>query len=320
MTKVPHAQVVRSTRGDKSMSESRPWDVQKTPGVPFYMAESDLAFVRRKWLDLCYAPTSAAQRLDIFLPETGEGPFPVIVHIHGGGFAAGHRRSYQTLASFRGLERGYALVTIDYRLSGEAMFPAGLQDARAAVRWLRAHAGEYRLDPARIAVFGGSSGGNYAAMACVTAEVSLFDDAALGDPHYPCDVQAAVDWFGPTDFSKMDEQLAASGMGTANHGLADSMESQYLGGRASEVPERARAANPMTYVSTGMCPILIQHGTADAVVPVQQSIEFAEAIGRKVGTDRFELDLLEGAGHDDPAFFTDKNFERVFVFLDRYLK
>ncbi len=87
---------------------------RKTPGVPFYMSERDLAFARRRWLNLAYAPTSPAQRLDIFLPEEGEGPFPVIVHIHGGGFAAGHRRSYHTLACFRGLERGYAVAAIDY--------------------------------------------------------------------------------------------------------------------------------------------------------------------------------------------------------------
>jgi len=298
---------------------ARPWDVEKTPGVPFYMSAADLAFVERKQLDVAYGHTSAAQRLDIFLPGTGSGPFPAILHIHGGGFAAGHRRSYHTLACFRGLERGYAIVALDYRLSGEAPFPAGLRDVRAAIRWLRANAGQHLLDPDRVAVFGESSGGNYAAMMCVAAGTSLFDDPALGDSSYPCDVQAAIDWYGPTDLLKMDEQLAANGLGPANHGLAGSMESQYLGARPREVPEMVRAANPMTYVSERMCPILIQHGTADSVVPVQQSIEFAQAIERQVGSDRCELDLLEGAVHDDPAFLTEQNFERMFEFLGRCL-
>jgi acetyl esterase/lipase len=302
------------------MSEAKPWDVPKTPGVPFYMTEAQLGFVSRKYMDLSYAPISPAQQLDIFLPETGEGPFPVLLHIHGGGFAAGHRRSYHTLACFRGLERGYAVVALDYRLSGEAPFPAGLQDVRAAIRWLRANAAPHRLDASRIAVFGESSGGNYAAMACVAAAAPLFDDVALGNADSPCEVQAAIDWYGPTDLLRMDEHLVASGLGPATHGLADSMESQYLGAPASEVPERARAANPMTYVGSGMCPILIQHGTADNVVAVQQSIEFAEAIKTRVGADRVELDLLDGAGHDDPAFFADQNFVRIFQFLDRYLK
>lgn len=301
------------------MSENRPWDVSKKQGVPFYMSEADLAFTRRRWLDLAYAPTSAAQRLDIFLPETGEGPFPVLVCIHGGGFGEGHRRSYHTLSCFRGLERGYAVVGIDYRLSGEASFPAGLRDVRSAIRWLKANAERYLLDGERIVVFGESSGANYAAMACVAAGESLFDDPDVPDLGYPCDVQAAVDWYGPTDLTKMDEQLEANGLGPGNHGLADSMESRYLGAPANEVPERVRAANPITYVTDRMCPILIEHGSADPVVPVQQSTEFAEAIEKQVGSDRYELVVLEGASHGDPAFFTDENFERMFTFLDRRL-
>jgi len=301
------------------MNRDRPWDVPKTPGVPFYMSEADLDFVRRKWLDLPYALKSAAQRLDIFLPDTGDGPFPVLLHIHGGGFAGGHRRSYHTLACFRGLERGYAVAALDYRLSGEAPFPAGLQDVRSAIQWLRANADRHRLDPGRIAAFGESSGGNYAAMTCVAADVALFDDPESAHLSQPCDVQAAVDWYGPTDLGKLDEQLAANGLGPQDHGLEDSPESRYLGGRPGEAPERVRAANPITYVGAAMCPILIQHGIADAVVPVQQSIELAEAIEREVGADRFELDLLQGAGHDDPVFLTDQNFQRMFEFLDRAL-
>lgn len=301
------------------MSDTRPWDVEKIPGVPFYMSEEDLGFARRSWLDVAYAQTSVDQRLDIFLPDTGNGPFPVIVHIHGGGFSGGHRRSYHTLQCFRALERGYAVVAIDYRLSGEAPFPAGLQDVRAAIRWLRANAEQYRLDPGRIAVMGESSGGNYAAMACVAAESELFDDSALGSTSYSCEVQAAIDQYGPTDLSKMDEQLEASGLGPRDHGQASSMESQYLRARPSEVPDRVRAADPTTYISERMCPILIQHGTADPMVPVQQSMNFAEAIRRQVGPDKCELDLLDGAVHDDPAFSTDENFERVFEFLERRL-
>lgn len=301
------------------MNDSRPWNVEKIPGVPFYMSEAQLAHAKRRSLDLAYAETSNAQRLDIFLPETGSGPFPVILHIHGGGFSGGHRRSYHTLQCFRGLERGYAVVAIDYRLSGEAPFPAGLQDVRAAIRWLRANAEQYLLDPERIAVLGESSGGNYAAMACVAADSVLFDDPILGSADYPCEVQAAVDWYGPTDLSKMDEQLRASGLGPGDHDLAGSNESLYLGASPSEVPDRVRAADPTTYISERMCPILIQHGTADPVVPVQQSIEFAEAIRTQVGSDRCELDVLEGAVHDDPVFSTDKNFERVFEFLARHL-
>ncbi len=150
--------------------------------------------------------------LDVYLPDEGDGPFPVILHLHGGGFASGDKRDIHLLAYLDGLKRGYAVASINYRLSGEAIFPAGLQDIKAAIRWLRAHAGRYHLDPNRFAACGGSAGGNYAAMVALTASVKDFDDPDLGNLDQPCDVQAAVDWFGPTDFLAMDTQLAESGL------------------------------------------------------------------------------------------------------------
>ncbi len=102
------------------------------------MPDADVSHISRKWLDVPYATTSPAQRLDIYLPERGEGPFPVILFIHGGAFMMGDKRDFQISSFLGGLERGYAVVGINYRLSGEAVFPAGLQDVKAAVRWLRA--------------------------------------------------------------------------------------------------------------------------------------------------------------------------------------
>lgn len=293
------------------------------PGTPpddFQLPPADVSHIRRKWLDLKYASTSAAQQLDIYLPEEGEGPFPVLFYTHGGAFMIGDKRDENLRPYLDCLERGYALVSVDYRLSGVAIFPAGLQDAKAALRWVRAHGAEYGLDVSRVAAVGGSSGANYAAMICVTANVAMFDDPTLGNAEYPCDVLAGVDWFGPTDFLKMDEHLAASGLGPCDHGEAESPESRYLGATIAEVPDKVRLANPMTYVHEGMPPILIQHGTADCQVPYQQSVEFARAIEERVGPDRCELDLLEGAGHGDPAFETEENLNRVFAFVDRYLK
>jgi dipeptidyl aminopeptidase/acylaminoacyl peptidase len=135
----------------------------------------------------------------------------------------------------------------------------------------------------------------------------------------PADVQVVVDWFGPTDFLRMDEQLASSGLGPADHGRADSPESRYLGAPIAAVPDLVRQANPITYVHDAMPPILIQHGAKDPLVPVQQSVLLAEAIRTSVGRERFELDILEGAVHGDPLFGTDRNMDRVFGFLDRHL-
>ncbi len=303
----------------KSGSPRELWMLEH-PGEEFQIPTADVSHIRRKWLDVTYAPTSAVQQLDIYLPEEGGGPFPVLFYTHGGAFEIGDKRDDNLYPHLVGLVRGYAVVSVNYRLSGEAIFPAGLQDAKAAIRWVRAHGTEYGLDPSRICACGGSSGANYAAMICVSSHVALFDDPALGNAEYSSEVAVGVDWFGPTDFLKMDEQLAASGLGPCDHSEADSPESRYLGRIIREVPDKVRAANPMTYVHEGMAPILIQHGTLDSTVPYQQSVEFARAIEERVGGHRYELDLLQGAGHADPAFATPENLSRVFAFVDRYLK
>jgi acetyl esterase/lipase len=282
--------------------------------------QADVSHIRRKWLDVPYAGVSQAQKLDIYLPAQGDGPFPVILHLHGGAFAIGDKRDIHLLPLLQGLQRGYAVVSANYRLSGEAVFPAGLQDIKAAIRWLRANAKAYQLDGDRIAAWGGSAGGYYAVMVCLTANVPELDDLSLGNPEVPCHVQAAVDWFGPTDFLKMDAQLAESGLGLPDHSEAGSPESRYMGGKLTEIPDQVRRANPLTYVHPGMPPILIQHGRLDPMVPVQQSLILVQKLEELVSHNRFELDILDNAGHGDPLFETDANMDRVFQFLDGYLK
>ncbi|MRR32046.1 alpha/beta hydrolase, partial [bacterium] len=272
------------------------------------------------WLDIPYASLSPTQKLDIYLPDAGDGPFPVILHLHGGGFEIGDKRDIHVLAYLKGLARGYAVASVNYRLSGEAVFPAGLQDIKTAIRWLRANSQTYHLDGDRIAACGGSAGGNFAAMVCLTANVTEFDDPRSGNTEYACNVQAAVDMFGPTDFLKMDAQLDENGFGPGDHCEAHSPESKYLGAKLVDVPLKVELANPMTYIHEQMPPILIQHGRLDTMVPVQQSMIFVEKLEKYVSHDRFEFDIIEGAGHGDPLFETDENMNRVFSFLDKHLK
>ena len=157
-------------------------------------------------------------------------------------------------------------------------------------------------------------------MLSLTPNVSTLDDLSLGSPGYPCDVQAAVDMFGPTDFLKMDEQLTESGLGPCDHSEADFPKSRYLGARITEIPEKVRLANPMTYVHKDIPPILIQHGQKDHLVPVQQSIIFVEKLKKYVSSSRFEFDILENADHGDPLFETEENMNRVFSFLDNHMR
>ena len=281
---------------------------------------ADVSHICRKWLDIPYADLSPSQNMDIYLPDEGDGPFPVIVYLHGGAFAIGDKRDIYVLNILKSINRGYALVSANYRLSGEATFPAGIQDVKAAIRWVRANAKKYQLDGDRLAIWGCSSGANYAAMICLTEHVAELDDLTLGNPEYPCNVQVAVDWFGPTDFLKMDEQLAENGYGPGDHNSADSPESRYLGAKITEVPLKVELANPMTYVHKDMPPLLIQHGRLDDLVPVQQSIIFVEKLEKYVNPDRFEFDIIEGAGHADPLLEADENMDRVFRFLNKHLK
>lgn len=287
------------------------------PPHDFQIPSADVSHIQRKWLDLPYASLSPSQKLDLYLPDDGNGPFPVIIHIHGGGFEIGDKRDVHVLPYLRALARGYAVASVNYRLSNEAIFPAGLQDIKASIRWLRANAQIYHLDTERMAACGGSAGGNFAAMICLTANVTEFDDPRLGHIEYPCHVQAAVDMFGPTDFLKMDAQLDENGYGPGDHGEADSPESKYLGAKITDVPLKAELANPMTYVHEHMPPILIQHGRLDTMVPFQQSTIFVEKLKKYVSPDRFEFDIIEGAGHGDPLFETEENMNRIFAFLDQ---
>jgi acetyl esterase/lipase len=286
------------------------------PNLP----EADVSFVKRKFLDLSYAGISKTQKLDIFLPDEGEGPFPVFAHVHGGAFMFGEKRSINLLAYLYGLKRGYAVVDINYRLSGEAIFPAAVQDVKAAMRWLRANQTKYALDGQRIVACGGSAGGNLVAMLGVTGQIMDFDDPNLGNMDQPSNVQAVVDMFGPIDFLEMDAQLKESGLGSGDHGESDSPEAKYIGAKLSEAPLKAKQANPTTYIHPGLPPFLIQHGSKDDVVPVQQSIDFARQIQEQAGPEKVSLAMIEGAGHGDPYFQTAGNMEKVFDFIDSVFK
>jgi acetyl esterase/lipase len=279
--------------------------------------------IQRKYLDIPYAPLSTFQKLDIYLPDDSNGPFPVILSLHGGAFMGCDKSDMQVIPMLEGLKRGYAVVAANYRLSWEAKFPALVQDAKAAVRWIRAHAARYDFDPGKITAWGGSAGGYLASMLGTSAGIPELEDLSLGNPEQACHVQAVIAWYGPTDFLKMDEQLAENGLSPQEgqrHNEADSPESLLLGRKITEVPERVKAANPETYIRPGGPPFFLQHGTRDAVVPVQQSINFAARLSQVLGADRARLELIQDAEHADPRFETPENVTRVLDFLDACLK
>jgi acetyl esterase/lipase len=277
--------------------------------------------VKRKWLDIAYASSSQAQKLDIYLPDEGDGPFPVIVSIHGGAFKGGDKADGQVNAMLEGLKRGYAVVSINYRLSGEEVFPAQIYDVKAAVRWIRANAKNYMLNPEKIAAWGGSAGGHLSTMLGTSGGVRELEDLTQGNAEQSSCVQAVVDWFGPTDFLKMDEQLKEGGVkNPQTHSIPDSPESELIGKNLEDAPELVKAANPETYISKDDPPFFIQHGRIDHLVPYQQSVNLAKKLEPVIGKEKVTLEILADTDHGGPNFQTAENINKVFVFLDRYMK
>lgn len=291
------------------------------PHPPARMANTD--HIRKKFLDVPYASLSPAQRLDIYLPDEGDGPFPVIVSIHGGAFMGCDKADGQVLPMLEGLKRGYAVVAANYRLSTEAKFPAQIHDVKAAVRWIRVEAARYGFDPGRIAAWGGSAGGYLATMLGVTSGVQELEDRSLGHAEKSSHVQCVVDWYGPTDFRKLDDWLHESGLTPRpgmEHNAPHSPESLLLGEQITKVLDRVTAANPETYITPAAPPFFVQHGTGDRVIPVQCSINFAARLAQVAGSDSVQLELLEGADHADPRFEAAGNVQKVLDFLDKHLK
>ena len=276
--------------------------------------------IKRKWLDIAYASISPAQKLDIYLPDEGDGPFPVIISIHGGAFMFGDKADEQLNPMLKGLNHGYAIVSINYRMSGEAIFPANINDVKAAIRWVKANAAEYKFSPKRIALWGGSAGANLAALAGTSGDVKELEDMSMGNANQSSRVMAVVDWFGPTNFLLMDEQLKETGNGKPDKSEANSPLSKVLGQKITEIPEKVKMANPESYITSDDPPFLIQHGTKDPIVPTQQSINFAKKLETVLGKEKVTLVLLEGSKHGGPAFQSPENLKLVVAFLDAYLK
>jgi len=283
---------------------------------------ADVSNIKNKFLDIPYASMSEAQKLDIYLPESGNGPFPVIVSIHGGGFAAGDKRGAQVEPMLEGLKSGYAVISINYRLSGEEIWPAQIYDCKAAIRWIRANADKYNFDSDNIAAWGGSAGGHLSAMLGTSGDMEKLEDMSLGNQQYSSSIQAVVDWFGPTDFLKMDEQLEESGVPDPMiHSIPGAPESNLLGRDITLVPELVKEADPGTYVSSDDPPFFIQHGTEDNLVPYQGSVLLARKLGWVLGSDNVYLELFPATGHGNgKAFYTEENLSKIFRFLDNNLK
>jgi acetyl esterase/lipase len=243
----------------------------------------------RTFRNLEYIPGGhERQKLDLFLPDQTNQPLPLIIWVHGGAWQAGSKDNCPAL---RLVAQGYAVASINYRLSQHAVFPAQIEDCKAAVRWLRAHAKEYSLDPNHFGAWGSSAGGHLVALLGTTGDTQEFDRGS--NLEFSSRVQAVVNFFGPAELTRMGEQSGPNSR--MDHNAADSPESKLIGGAVQQNKEKAAKASPISYVSKSDPPMLLVHGDADPVVPHQQS-EALHAALKKAGVET-TLRIVKGAGH-----------------------
>jgi acetyl esterase/lipase len=252
--------------------------------------------------DLVYKTVNGAVlTLDLFCPEKVSGPAPVIVWIHGGAWRSGGKRKCPAVAL---VPDGYAVASIDYRLSSTAPFPAQIEDCKAAVRWLRANAAKYNLDADRIGVWGMSAGGHLAALLGTSAGVPELEGSG-DNMQYSSRVQAVCAVAGPTNLP------ALTNVGPKRMSAIEAL----LGGPLEKDKEKATAASPIHYVSKDDPPFLIVHGEGDRVIPVEQSQRFYEEL-RKAGVNA-TLKILPQVGHQGVLMDSVRDAE---VFFDATLK
>jgi acetyl esterase/lipase len=293
----------------------------------------DTSAIKRKWIDVDYTPENPhpARKLDIYLPESGDGPFPAIICIHGGAFTGGSKDDFQVSGFVDGVAEGFAVVSVEQRLcyarpdgtfDGDGLFPYPLFDFKAAIRFLRKNAEKYMLDPGRFATAGDSAGGYHAIMAAVTANVPVMYDDSLGHAGADDSVQAVVDWFGCGDLIAESEFNASAPAMVLPDGSTMPriiFEDVFLGLNCVEHKNLALFASPEQWITPQTPPVLLQHGAADEIVTVECSRRIAKKIADVCGEERVTFDEFPGWAHGDPRFYEDVNLARVFAWLKEKL-
>jgi acetyl esterase/lipase len=269
------------------------------PEVP-----ADIVFEK----DIVYSsPAGQRLELDMARPKKPNGPSPAIVCIHGGGFRAGNRQHHDRLC-IKLAKCGYVAVTVTYRLAPAHQFPAAVNDVKAAVRWLRANATKYGIDPNRIGATGDSAGGHLALFLGLTGDVESFDAAEGGNVDQSSRVHCVVDFYGPSDFTKSyDKSVDAA-----------EVLPLFLGGDLKTALHRHILASPLYWVTPHAAPTLAIHGTLDPYVAHEQAVWLIDRL--KSADVEAELLTLEGAGHGFKGDDAKRAQEAMFAFFDKHLK
>jgi acetyl esterase/lipase len=255
--------------------------------------------------DLEYVPGGhERQKLDLYLPEKTDERLPVIVWVHGGAWRVGSKNFCQALPF---AAKGFAVASINYRYSQQAVFPAQIEDCKAAIRWLRANAGKYNLDPDHIGVWGSSSGGHLVSLLGTSGHVKELEGKG-GNLDQSSKVQCVVDWYGHSDLRSV----------TGPEKDAKHPVGQLLGGPPSKNKDLAALASPVVHITKDCPPFLIMHGDKDFSVPFPQSVMLTDAL--KKANVPVTFIRVEGAGHGGKEFQTPEHQRQIEEFFIRYLK
>lgn len=263
---------------------------------------------QNEYKNLVYAVTEDRELLlDLYLPADTEHP-PLIIWVHGGAWHSGAKEDPPKGM----LNKGYALASVDYRLSVEAPFPAQAHDIKAAIRFLRANAGRYAYRPDQFIIWGSSAGGHLAALIGVTNGHAALE-GQLGDHlSESSSVQAVIDFYGPTNLTSILSQSTPHGISVRAPAMA-----LLLGRPVEQVPELAKLASPVYQVDTDDPPLFLAHGDQDNQVPVNQSLElYGEYKKRGLSV---ELEFVHGAGHGSPDYYQPEFMVKLDQFLKKHL-
>jgi acetyl esterase/lipase len=260
--------------------------------------------------DLKFATVDQAPLLlDLYLPEGRQVPVGLIVWVHGGAWRGGSRAN----VDLQGLTgHGWAVASVDYRLTPVAKFPAQVHDIKAAIRYLRAHASDYGYPASRFVIAGSSAGGHLAALVGVSNGEPELEGAVGGERQVSSDVQAIVSLYGASNLMSILTQSTPHGLSVRTPAL-----DLLLGGQPEAVPQLARLASPVFHVTAGDPPLLMLHGDQDNQMPINQSHEL-EGAYEKLGLP-VRLVVVHGSGHGGPGFITDANLALIDAFLRQRL-
>ncbi|MCX6279081.1 MAG: alpha/beta hydrolase fold domain-containing protein [Bacteroidetes bacterium] len=261
---------------------------------------------------------NSKQMLDIYIPSGVTTPTALIIHIHGGAFMMGSKGVGEQPSFVTFFNNGYICADINYRLSGDTLWPAQIHDCKAAVRFLKVHAAQYHIDTCKIGVIGESAGGNLVSMLGTTGGVAELEGLHLGSIHASSRVQAVVDLFGPVNFLTMDAEALALGF-VINTNSASSPESKLMGAPVQTIPELVTKANPTTYISADDAAFFISAGDVDQNIPYTQGQNLCAAMVPIIGSPRASFELMAGQGHGGSFWHNTAQDAKYLTFFNTYL-